>query len=152
MSLKTVISQVEEIDEAQGDVVFVPQNKVLYVDTFNNDAPSNSEEYELYSPHNIDEVFAHYQPSVKDVEMSSLDDVVLEDFAFHSISDFDEEELISQSSTMSELRSTINTCNNITHLIEHNRALRQLLAKEEDKQTLLHIFSAMKRELDEHIK
>ena len=100
MAKKTVISKVLDAEAVDGIIEF-PQNKTLYVDQFTDKAPVKPGE--IFQPETMEDVFAHYQPEKKNVQMLDIDGrPVKENFKFNAIKDFDDKELVQQSAYLSQ--------------------------------------------------
>lgn len=150
MPQKTVITKVNELGGEDGIRVHFPQNRVLYADQFTGFAPDTAEEREVFSPSTIDDVFDHYRPSIERVFLTNEEgEFFYEDFAFGSLSDFEDEKLIAQSEVLSNSVYKKETYYSIIRCLERNRDLRKLMSDKEGKEALKNVFKAMKAELTE---
>lgn len=150
MSKKTVITQVAEMGSEGGINVFFPQNKVLYADQFTDYAPGTKEDFVVFAPKTIDEVFEHYRPSLEGLFLSDENgDSRYENFSFGSISDFDDDSLISQSEILSNGAHKRDTYYSIIRNMERNREIKRLMRDPKAKDALKNAFKAMRKELDE---
>lgn len=150
MKQKTVITCVEE-EKASGvgEYIMFPQNKTLYVDRLSGYVPDTKEERAVFTPKTIDDVFAHYRPSKEALSMYSEDgDMRYEDFIFGKIEDFDDDNIIAQSETMTSSSDKIDTYHDIIRHLERNRDLKRVLGDEEAKKALIDALKAMRSELN----
>lgn len=148
MARKTVITKVLDVD-AQDGVIEFPQNRTLYVDQFTDNAPNTDEERKGFRPKNLNEVFEHYQPSREGVALESEDGVaVFEDFEFHQIKDFDDDQLIAQSALLSDKKSKIDAYNAIVRQLQKNKSLRTAIKDPATRASLLNVFKALKDEIE----
>lgn len=109
-------------------VIEFPPNKTLYVDQFTDTAPTIDEERQGLKARNIDEVFEHYKPCKDSIVLKSANgEVVVENFVFRKIEDFEDEPLIAQSETLSIEKATIDIYNSMIRQCERNKALREVL-------------------------
>lgn len=153
MPQKTIISQVAEIGKEGDFTMFFPQNKVLYVDQFNGYAPDTDEDFSVFSPKTIDDVFEHYRPGKEGIFLSDENgDSRYEDFLFGSLKDFEDDGLISQSEILSNGIYKRDTYYSIIYNIERNRELKRLLCDQEAKNALRNAFKAIRSELKEFPK
>ena len=153
MPQKTVISQVAEMGKEGDYTAFFPQNKLLYVDQFTGYAPDIDEEFSVFSPKTIDDVFEHYRPGKEGLFLSDENgDARYEDFSFGSLKDFEDDGLISQSEIMSSSVYKRDTYYSIIYNVERNRELKRLLGDKEAKRALRNAFKAIRSELKEFSK
>lgn len=153
MQQKTIITQVSEMGKEGEMTVFFPQNKLLYVDQFTGYAPDTTEEFSVFSPTSIDDVFEHYRPGIEGLFLADENgESRYESFSFGSLKDFDDEGLISQSEILSNSVYKRDTYYSIIHNIERNRELRRLLGDKEAKNALRNAFIAIRNELKEFPK
>lgn len=149
MAKKTVITKVLDA-EARDGVIEFPQNRTLYVDQFTDKAPNTDEERETFKPKNMKEVFEHYRPSKEGVALETEDGgSVFEDFEFHQIKDFEDEELIAQSGLLSEKKARIDAYNAIIRQLTKNKPLRGAIQNAESKESLLNSLKALIQEIEE---
>ena len=150
MPQKTVITQATEMGTGGDQTMFFPQNKTLYVDQFTGYAPDTTEEFSVFSPNTIDDVFNHYRPSKEGILLSDENgDSRYENFAFDSIKDFEDDGLISQSEILSNSIYKKDTYYSIIYNIERNRELKRLLSEKEARNALKDVFKAIRSELKE---
>jgi hypothetical protein len=148
MPQKTVITKVNELGEDSGIRLHFPQNRVLYADQFTGHAPDTSEEMAVFQPSTIDDVFAHYRPSIEGIALSNEDgELCYETFKFDSVDDFDDEKLIAQSETLSNSVYKKETYYSIIRYLERNRNLRKVLNDPEAKKALVNAMKAMRTDL-----
>ena len=148
MSQRTVISQVAEIGKEGDNTMFFPQNRTLYADQFTGYAPDTNEEFSVFSPRTIDEVFEHYRPGKEGIFLSDENgESRYENFVFGSIKDFEDDGLISQSEILSDGVYKKDTYYSIIHNVERNRELKRLLGDKDAKKALRNAFKAIRNEL-----
>ena len=148
MAKKTVITKVLDAD-AQDGVIEFPQNRTLYVDQFTDDAPNTDEEREGFKPKNLNEVFEHYQPSKEGIALETEDGgSVYEDFEFHQIKDFEDEQLIEQSPMLSEKKAKIDAYNAIVRQLQKNKPLRNALKDPASRASLLNVLKSLMAEIE----
>jgi len=149
MARKTVITKVLDV-EAQDGIIEFPQNKTLYADQFTADGPTSDEDREAFKAKDMKQVFEHYQPSVEGVALDGEDGgTVMEDFEFHQIKDFDDEQLIAQSETMGAAKSKADAYNAIVRQLEKNKALRNALKDAQARGQLRDALKALLTELEQ---
>lgn len=149
MAKKTVITKVLDVN-AQDGVIEFPQNRTLYVDQFTDNAPQSEEELEGFKPKTMKDVFEHYQPSKEGVEMVNEDGgVVIEDFEFKQIKDFDDEQLIEQSALLSDKKAKIDAYNSVIRQLQKNKTLRNALKDPKSRESLLTVLKSLKAEIDQ---
>lgn len=148
MAKKTVITKVLDTN-AQDGVIEFPQNRTLYVDQFTDKAPTTDEEREGFRPKSLKEVFEHYQPSKEGVALETEEGgSVYEDFEFHQIKDFEDEQLIAQSPLLSEKKAKIDAYNAIVRQLQKNKPLRNALKDAASRASLLDVLKSLKAEID----
>ena len=136
--------------DAQDGIIEFPQNRTLYADQFTDDPPQTDEEREGFKPHNMNDVFEHYQPSKNGVALETEDGgAVYEDFPFKSIKDFEDEQLIMSSALLSAEKGKIDAYNAVVHQLEKNKTLRNTLKDESARDNLKNALKALLNELDE---
>lgn len=148
MAKKTVITKVLDAN-AQDGVIEFPQNRTLYVDQFTDNAPNTDEEREGFKPKNLNDVFEHYQPSKEGVALETEEgSAVYEDFEFHQIKDFEDEQLIEQSALLSEKKAKIDAYNSIIRQLQKNKPLRNALKDPSSRESLLNVLKSLKAEIE----
>ncbi len=148
MAKKTVITKVLDAD-AQDGVIEFPQNRTLYVDQFTDNAPNTDEEREGFKPKNLNDVFEHYQPSKEGVALETEEGgAVYEDFEFHQIKDFEDEQLIEQSALLSEKKAKIDAYNAIVRQLQKNKPLRNALKDPASRASLLNVLKSLMAEIE----
>lgn len=148
MAKKTVITKVLDAN-AQDGVIEFPQNRTLYVDQFTDNAPNTDEEREGFKPKNLNDVFEHYQPSKEGVALETEEgSAVYEDFEFHQIKDFEDEQLIEQSALLSEKKAKIDAYNAIVRQLQKNKPLRNALKDSASRASLLNVMKALMAEIE----
>ena len=148
MARKTVITKVLDAN-AQDGVIEFPQNRTLYVDQFTDNAPNTDEEREGFKPKNLNDVFEHYQPSKEGVALETEEGgAVYEDFEFHQIKDFEDEQLIEQSTLLSEKKAKIDAYNAIVRQLQKNKPLRSALKDPASRASLLNVLKSLMAEIE----
>lgn len=149
MAKKTVITKVLDVNAEDGIIEF-PQNRTLYVDQFTDNAPTTDEDRESFRPKNLNDVFEHYRPSKEGVALETEEGgAVYEDFEFHQIKDFEDEQLIAQSELLSEKKAKIDAYNAIIRQLQKNKTLRSALKDQGSRASLLNVLKSLQAEIDE---
>lgn len=148
MARKTVITKVLDVD-AQDGIIEFPQNRTLYADQFTDEAPNNDDR-KGFKPKNMNDVFEHYQPSKNGVTLETEEGgAAFEDFAFKSIKDFEDEQLIAQSELLSTEKGKIDAYNAVIRQLEKNKTLRNTLKDEAARGDLKNALEALLAELND---
>lgn len=116
-------------DEFEGIKEF-PQNLTLYVDQFSDGGPVLSDVFQGYQARDMESVFAYYQPSKEVLLINESGEYINELFQFHSLDDFEDEQLIGQCKQLAGLKEKIDIYNDIICQIEKNKGLRNRLLDE----------------------
>jgi hypothetical protein len=149
MARKTVITKVLDVD-AQDGIIEFPQNRTLYADQFTDEAPNTDEEREGFKPKNMKEVFEHYQPSKTGVALETEEGgAAFEDFAFKSIKDFEDDQLIAQSELLSTEKGKIDAYNAVIQQLEKNKTLRNTLKDDAARGNLTNALKALLAEIED---
>jgi hypothetical protein len=149
MAKKTVITKVLDAD-AQDGIIEFPQNRTLYVDQFTDKAPATDEERDGFKPKNLKEVFEHYQPSKEGVALETEEGgSVYEDFQFRQLKDFEDEQLIGQSTLLSGKKAEIDAYNAIIRQLQKNKPLRNALKDAASRESLLNVLKSLRAEIEE---
>ena len=94
-------------------------------------------------------MFEHYQPSKEGVALETEEGgSVYEDFEFHQIKDFEDEQLIAQSPLLSEKKAKIDAYNAIVRQLQKNKPLRNALKDAASRASLLDVLKSLKAEID----
>lgn len=150
MAVKTVITQLKEQQEVSGIHLLFPQNQTFYVDQFTGYAPDTADERAIFSPQTIDDVFDHYKPAIDGILLTNEDgEYRNEDFCFGSVSDFDDEQLIAQSETLTDGFCKKETYQTIIRHLERNRDLRRLMSDPEARKAFANALKIMRKELSD---
>ena len=146
MAKKTVISKVLDAEAVDGIIEF-PQNKTLYVDQFTDMAPVKPGE--VFQPETMEDVFEHYQPEKRNVQMLDLEGrPVKENFKFNAIKDFDDKELIKQSAYLGQQKAAMDSYKTIEQQMIKNKVLRRAFEDEESRKHLVVALQALLAELE----
>lgn len=146
MAKKTVISKVLDAEAVDGIIEF-PQNKTLYIDQFTDMAPIKPGE--VFQPETMEDVFEYYQPEKRNVQMLDLEGrPVKENFKFNAIKDFDDKELIKQSTYLNQQKTAIDSYKTIEQQLIKNKVLRRAFEDEESKKHLIAALQALLAELE----
>lgn len=147
MATKTVISKYTGLEAVDGVIEF-PQDKTLYIDQFTDNPPIKPGE--VFRPQTLVDVFDHYQPEKKGVRMTNTEgQVVKENFKFRSLSDFDDKNLIEQSSYLHALQEAVDAYKNIEQQLMKNKVLKRALNDDESRQNLVDALKALLAELQQ---
>lgn len=149
MSQKTTISELHYSDSGSKTIGgLLPQNNVLYVDQFTNEAPTSPDELGLFQPATMNDVFRHYTPGIEDVDLTNDEgEHCYENFSFNRLDDFDDDQIINQSPTLQSLFFKRDACLSIENHFAHNRRLKELLTNLDARQALREVFIMMRNEL-----
>lgn len=149
MARKTVITKVLDVD-AQDGIIEFPQNRTLYADQFTDEAPNNDDDRKGFKPKNMNDVFKHFQPSKNGVTLETEEGgAAFEDFAFKSIKDFEDDQLIAQSELLSTEKGKIDAYNAVIRQLEKNKTLRNTLKDEAARGDLKNALEALLAELND---
>jgi len=151
MAVKTVITQLKEQKEGVGIHIWFPQNQTLYVDQFTGYSPDTAEEHAPFSPTTIDDVFDHYKPSIEGILLTTEDgEYRSEDFHFSNVSDFNDEQLIALSETLTDGFCKKETYHTIIRHLERNRDLRRVINNPEARDAFVNALKSIRKELSDH--
>lgn len=146
MAKKTVISKVLDAEAVDGIIEF-PQNKTLYVEQFTDMAPVKPGE--VFQPETMEDVFEHYHPEKKGVQMRDLESrPVKENFKFNAIKDFDDKQLIEQSAYLGQQKAAMDSYKNIEQQLIKNKVLRRAFEDEDSRKNLVSALQALLAELE----
>lgn len=146
MASKTVISKVLDAEAVDGIIEF-PQNKTLYVEQFTDMAPVKPGE--VFQPETMEDVFEHYHPEKKNVQMHDLEGrPVKENFKFNAIKDFDDKQLIEQSAYLGQQKAAMDSYKNIEQQLIKNKVLRRAFEDEDSRKNLVSALRALLAELE----
>ncbi len=148
MARKTVITKVLDTN-AQDGIIEFPQNRTLYADQFTDDAPVTDQDRESFEARGMKDVFEHYQPEKKGVALSTAEGgAVYENFSFRQMKDFEDEQLISQSTVMSGDKAKIDAYNSVVRQLEKNKTFRNALKDDAAREDLKGALKALVAELE----
>lgn len=146
MAKKTVISKVLDAEAVDGIIEF-PQNKTLYVEQFTDMAPVKPGE--VFQPETMEDVFEHYHPEKKGVQMLDLEGrPVKENFKFNAIKDFDDKQLVEQSAYLGQQKAAMDSYKNIEQQLIKNKVLRRAFEDEDSRKNLVSALQALLAELE----
>lgn len=149
MARKTVITKVLDAN-AQDGIIEFPQNRTLYADQFTDDAPVSDEDREGFKPKSMKDVFEHYQPHKDGIALETEEGgAVYEDFEFRQIKDFEDEQLIAQSSHLSGRKAKMDAYNSVIRQLEKNKNLRSTLKDASSRENLKNALKALLSELED---
>ncbi len=151
MAMKENFISMAPDEESNAKVSLVDNNKTLIVDQYTTDVEPGNPEF-LENVYNMEEVFAHFKPSVSvdfvDEEGGSVNEVL----KFRELRDFEaqggEGRLVSNSQFLSNVKMKIDTNAKIRKSIEQNRKLRDILKDSSSKQELKELLKSMLDELE----
>lgn len=145
MAKKTIIAKVLDV-EAQDGIIEFPQNRTLYVEQLTDKAPIKPDG--VFEPETLEEVFDHYKPEKKNVEMLDQNGKsVKENFRFGSLKDFDDRGLIDQSEFLKNQKSMIESYSLIEQQLLRNKLLRKAFEDEDARKNLVTALQALLSEL-----
>lgn len=145
MAKKTIIAKVLDV-EAQDGIIEFPQNRTLYVDQLTDKAPIRPDG--VFEPETLAEVFGHYKPEKKNVEMLDREGrSVKENFRFGALKDFDDKGLVEQSDFLKNQKATIESYNLIEQQLLRNKVLRKAFEDEDARKNLVAALQALLSEL-----
>lgn len=145
MAKKTIIAKVLDV-EAQDGIIEFPQNRTLYVEQLTDKAPIKPSG--VFEPEMLEEVFDHYKPEKKNVEMLDREGrSVKENFRFGALKDFDDKGLIEQSEFLKNQKMMIESYNQIEQQLLRNKLLRKAFEDEEARKNLVTALQALLSEL-----
>ena len=149
MAKKTVISKVMDVEAQDGIIVF-PQNRTLYADQFTDKAPTTDEDRAGFRPTSMKDVFDHYQPKKEEVQLETEEGAcTYEDFHFHSLKDFEDDQLIAQSELLGMEKGKIDALNAVIAQLGKNKSLRNALKDQAARGNLANALKALLAELEE---
>jgi len=146
MNSKTVFAETS-YDEAIAGIREVPLNKTLYIDQFTDLAPVKPGDVKQFEK--MEDVFDYYKPEKKGVQMYDQEGrSIKENFRFNAIKDFDDNQLISQSSYLSQQKSEMESYKNIEMQLIKNKLLRRIFQDEDGRKNLVSVLKALVAELE----
>lgn len=147
MATKTVISKYTGLEAVDGVIEF-PQDKTLYVDQFTDNPPIKPGE--VFKPQTLSDAFDHYQPEKKGVRLTNMEgQIVKENFKFHGLNDFDDKNLIEQSSYLHGLQEAVDAYKNIEQQLMKNKVLKRALNDDDSRRNLVDALKALLAELQQ---
>lgn len=147
MANKTVITKYTGLEAVDGVIEF-PQNKTLYVDQFTDNPPVKPGD--VFRPKTLADVFDHYKPEKKGVEMLNQDgQTVKENFKFTSVSDFDDKNLIIQSPYLHSQQQAVEGYRNIEQQLMRKKILKRAIADDDSRKSLVEALQALLAELQQ---
>lgn len=151
MEEKNFISKATD-QESGANISVLDTNKTLMIDQYTADA----DEYEpelLEDAKNINEVFAHFKPSVEVQFSDENGSVVSETLHFNEIKDFEAKggkgNLISNSEFLSKTKTEIDNSAKIRKQIEQNKKLRDILKDSKSREEFKEYLEILLGELEE---
>lgn len=136
----------EEYETWTGGLEF-PQNLTLYADQFTERGAETVKEREGYHAVNLEKVFAHFKPSKSALLRNEAGELVEETFSFNAIEDFEDEQMIAQSSILVVVTRKIEAYNRIARQLERNKALRGTLEDGSRRKCLKNVLETLLAEL-----
>jgi len=127
--------------------VEISPNKTLFVQKLTYDDPVKPEIVEDLQK--VEDVFAHYKPSV-DVELDKEDgSTTNENFQFAGLGDFDAKNLTNQSAFLKSLNLEYDTYLKIIKQLKTNKSLANVIQNAETKSAFINILKSLVAELEE---
>jgi len=149
MARKTVISKVLPA-KAEDGIIEAPDNKTLYAGLLTEEPPLTDEQRAGFKAKSMKDVFEHYQPQKGGVALEDeKGGSVYENFEFKSIKDFEDEQLIAQSTLLTEEKEKIDAYNAVIRQLQKNKSLRSTLKDQAARGNLKDALKALLTELEE---
>jgi hypothetical protein len=149
MARKTVISKVLPA-KAEDGIIEAPDNRTLYAGQFTEEPPLTDDQRAGFKAKSMKDVFEHYQPSKGGVElMTEEGGSVYENFDFKSVKDFEDEQLIAQSSLLTKEKEKIDAYNSVIRQLQKNKSLRNTLKDGAARSNLKNSLNALLAELED---
>ena len=127
--------------------VEISPNKTLFVQKLTYDDPVKPEIVEDLQK--VEDVFAHYKPSV-DVELDKEDgSTTNENFQFAGLGDFDAKNLTNQIAFLKSLNLEYDTYLKIIKQLKTNKSLANVIQNAETKSAFINILKSLVAELEE---
>ncbi|MEM9258524.1 MAG: type VI secretion system contractile sheath small subunit [Bacteroidota bacterium] len=138
-----IYETVEATSEAMADI---PKNRtILAADLTDKPAIKPELTYELET---VEDVFEHYQPSVKmefnDAEGGSIN----EDLHFTNLGDFGKKALVNQSDFLRKMDAQKSNYATFATRLQNNKVLQRVLGNAETKEEYITVLRAMLQELE----
>jgi hypothetical protein len=124
----------------------ISSNKTLLVQQL-TDKPTKPEP--IKGLKNVDEVFQHFKPSVKEEFESAEGAPVNEELKFNNLADFRKEGIIAQSNFLKETYAQQDTYQKIVKQLKTNKILKSALQNPESKAAYLNALQALIQEIDQ---
>lgn len=149
MASNTILARIKD-ESGNDEFKWLSQNRTLYADQFTENGPVSDEDRKTFHPKSMKDVFEHYQPKKSSVQMEDeMGAPVVENFEFHEIKDFDDEQLIEKSPHLSMEKGRITSYSNIIRQLERNKLLRNVLKDESATANLKTVLRILIKELEE---
>lgn len=133
--------------DASEGIADIPQNRTLMLEKLTNDDPIKPKIVEGLK--NVDEVFAHFKPTVE-VEFQKEDgSFQAEQLNFANLGDFGARGITSQSNFLKDLDMQKNDYAKIIKQLKSNKALKTVLDNPETKASFIQALQAMAQEIDD---
>jgi predicted component of type VI protein secretion system len=137
----------EVTGDASEAILEIPQNRTLFVQKMTNDAPVKPKIQEGLK--NIDEVFAHFKPSVEVDFEDNSGASFQEELHFGGLADFSAKGITNQSKFLQNLNMEKEQFQKIIKQLKTNKLLRKSLESPETRQAVLNSLYSMIKELEE---
>ena len=96
-------------------------------------------------------MFDHYKPSIEGILLTTEDgEYRSEDFHFSNVSDFNDEQLIALSETLTDGFCKKETYHTIIRHLERNRDLRRVINNPEARDAFVNALKSIRKELSDH--
>lgn len=149
MATNTFLAKVKK-ESGKDEFQWISQNRTLYADQLTENGPTNEEERKAFCPKSMKDVFDICNPRKTDVNLETEDDrPVAEDFEFHELKDFEDEQLIEKSPCLRKQKQLIATYNAMLYQLERNRMLKNVLKDDDARATLEKTLLTLIAELEE---
>lgn len=140
-----IYETVEASNEAMADI---PKNRTIMTADL-TDKPATRPEM-TYDLETVEEVFEHFQPTVKmefnDAEGASIN----EELSFTNLGDFGKKALINQSDFLRKMDAQKANFSTFGTRLQNNKVLQKVLSNPQTKAEYLTVLRAMLQELEEH--
>jgi hypothetical protein len=137
--------------EVKGDaseaITEIPQNRTIMVEKLTNDAPVKPQTVEGLT--SVDDVFAHFNPSV-DLDFDDSEGATKkEKLSFRGLSDFGVKGITAQSEFLKDLTSQKEQFFQVIKQLKSNKLLRKALENPETKEAVMNVIFSLIKEIDE---
>lgn len=148
MAKKTVFAKIVPEGTKDGIIEF-PQDRVVYVAQLTDEGPTTDEERESFKAPCMKEVFKRCKPS-KNIDLKTENgEPRRETFQFNSIQDFEDEQLIANSTLLHEEQGEINAYREVIQQLKENKTLQKVIKDNASREDLKNVLVALLAEIEE---